>query len=74
MTKKAKNWVKLDSNVCICDDPGDLIRKDATNRWKIGDLVKAAKLMREPPLPVNYVDEFEMKRVLSVMYEAYICK
>ncbi|KAH9641593.1 hypothetical protein HF086_017117 [Spodoptera exigua] len=39
--------------------------------WDIGQVVKAARLLSKPPLPVDFIDEQEMRCVYSLIYEVF---
>uniref|UniRef100_A0A2H1VGU1 SFRICE_000010 n=1 Tax=Spodoptera frugiperda TaxID=7108 RepID=A0A2H1VGU1_SPOFR len=39
--------------------------------WDIGQVLKAARLLCKPPLPVDFIDEQEMRCVYSLIYEVF---
>ncbi|XP_047023657.1 uncharacterized protein LOC124632743 [Helicoverpa zea] len=39
--------------------------------WDIGQVLKAARLLCKPPLPVTFADEQEMRCVYSLIYEVF---
>lgn len=59
---------------CIVDDPMDFVDVNRLSSWNLHDLTAAAKLLRRPPLPCQFDDEHEMRRVYSMIYDVYRCK
>ena len=44
------------------------------NDWCLEDIAKAAKLLKRPPTPVEFNDEYEMRKVYSMIYDVFRCK
>lgn len=42
--------------------------------WLVSDVVKAARLLSQPPLDVCFSNEHEMRRVYSLIYDVFRCK
>lgn len=59
---------------CIVDDPMDFVDVNRLSSWNLHDLTAAGKLLRRPPLPCQFDDEHEMRRVYSMIYDVYRCK
>ncbi|XP_055532411.1 uncharacterized protein LOC129722740 [Wyeomyia smithii] len=56
---------------CYLDNPIDFCNIDEYNDWLPQDIARAGKLLRKPPLPVSFDDEFEMRKVYSMMYDVF---
>ncbi|XP_052861422.1 uncharacterized protein LOC128268389 [Anopheles cruzii] len=56
---------------CFLDNPIDFCDIDAYNQWRLEDIVRAGKLLHKPPLPVRFDDEYEMRKVYSMIYDVY---
>uniref|UniRef100_A0A182PJE2 HECT domain-containing protein n=1 Tax=Anopheles epiroticus TaxID=199890 RepID=A0A182PJE2_9DIPT len=59
--------------LCILDNPIDFCDIAAYNQWRLEDIVRAGKLLHKPPLPVSFDDEYEMRKVYSMIYDVYRC-
>uniref|UniRef100_A0A182JNV3 Ubiquitin-protein ligase E3A n=1 Tax=Anopheles christyi TaxID=43041 RepID=A0A182JNV3_9DIPT len=57
--------------LCILDNPIDFCDIAAYNQWRLEDIVRAGKLLHKPPLPVQFDDEYEMRKVYSMIYDVY---
>uniref|UniRef100_A0A182R0J2 SAM-dependent MTase RsmB/NOP-type domain-containing protein n=1 Tax=Anopheles farauti TaxID=69004 RepID=A0A182R0J2_9DIPT len=57
--------------LCILDNPNDFCDLAAYNQWRLEDIVRAGKLLHKPPLPVEFDDEYEMRKVYSMIYDVY---
>lgn len=42
--------------------------------WNLSEFAKAGKLLKNPPMDVNFCDEYEMRKVYSLMYDVFRCK
>lgn len=42
--------------------------------WNLSEFAKAGKLLKNPPMEVNFYDEYEMRKVYSLMYDVFRCK
>lgn len=42
--------------------------------WPSSDIAKAARLLAAPPMDVAFIDEVEMRRVYSLIYDVFRCK
>uniref|UniRef100_A0A182Y1K9 Uncharacterized protein n=1 Tax=Anopheles stephensi TaxID=30069 RepID=A0A182Y1K9_ANOST len=60
--------------LCILDNPIDFCDIAAYNQWRLEDIVRAGKLLHKPPLPVQFDDEYEMRKVYSMIYDVYRCR
>lgn len=60
--------------LCILDNPIDFCDIAAYNQWRLEDIVRAGKLLHQPPLPVQFDDEYEMRKVYSMIYDVYRCR
>lgn len=59
---------------CYLDNPIDFCDIDAYNQWRLEDIVRAGRLLHKPPLSVSFSDEYEMRKVYSMIYDVYRCK
>lgn len=59
---------------CIPDDPCSFLSTEDLNLWNLEDIAKAGKKLRVPPLPCEFEDEQEMRRVYSLIYDVYRCE
>lgn len=61
--------------VCPRVDEGiEFTRIEEVNLWGLEDYAKAGKLLHRPPMPVVFIDEHEMKKVFSLIYDVFRCK
>ncbi|XP_053686098.1 uncharacterized protein LOC128735638 [Sabethes cyaneus] len=56
---------------CYLDNPIDFCNIDEYNQWLLQDIARAGKLLRKPPSPVSFDDEFEMRKVYSMIYDVF---
>ncbi|XP_055923266.1 uncharacterized protein LOC129953813 isoform X2 [Eupeodes corollae] len=56
---------------CAPDQPIEFIDAEVLGSWPLENIAKAAKLLRKPPLPVEFGDEHEMRRVYSLIYDVF---
>lgn len=42
--------------------------------WNLEDFSKAGKLLKSPPMDVDFYDEYEMRKVYSLIYDVFRCK
>lgn len=49
------------------EPPGGLI-------WNLKDFAKAGKLLKSPSMSVEFYDEYEMRKVYSLIYDVFRCK
>lgn len=42
--------------------------------WTCADLAKTGLLLAQPPVPVDFDDEAEMRRVFALAYDVFRCK
>jgi hypothetical protein len=42
--------------------------------WDLSEFAKAGKLLKTPPLNVEFYDEYEMRKVYSLIYDVFRCK
>lgn len=42
--------------------------------WDLSEFAKAGKLLKFPPMDVEFYDEYEMRKVYSLMYDVFRCK
>ena len=45
-----------------------------TEPWSLECIAKAGKLLRKPPLPVEFANEHEMRKVYSLIYDVFRCE
>ena len=74
------------SSVSPTQNPPDVVKKNlcnfehAINRssteilWTLKDFANAGKLMQQPPRNVNFYDEYEMRKVYSLIYDVFRCE
>lgn len=43
-------------------------------RWTLENICQAAQLLKKPPEDVAFVNEHEMRRVYSLIYDVFRCK
>uniref|UniRef100_A0A336M9L1 CSON014079 protein n=1 Tax=Culicoides sonorensis TaxID=179676 RepID=A0A336M9L1_CULSO len=53
----------------IGDGSLDFCLIDEVNLWGLEDYAKAGKLLHKPPMHVDFVDEHEMRKVYSLIYD-----
>ncbi|XP_065079450.1 uncharacterized protein LOC135702356 [Ochlerotatus camptorhynchus] len=56
---------------CFPDNPIDFCNIDEYNQWRLEDIARAGKLLKKPPLEVSFDDEFEMRKVFSMIYDVF---
>ncbi|XP_055856969.1 uncharacterized protein LOC129919895 isoform X2 [Episyrphus balteatus] len=56
---------------CAPDQPIEFIDANVLGCWPLENIAKAAKLLRKPPLSVEFGDEHEMRRVYSLIYDVF---
>lgn len=61
---------------CIIDDPADYIDMSIPIVWSLNDLVMASKLLdiSGSEKQFNFSDEYETRRVYSMVYDVFRCK
>lgn len=59
---------------CAQDHPIAFIDANVLGNWSLENITKAAKLLGQPPLPVKFGDEHEMRRVYSLIYDVFRCE
>lgn len=42
--------------------------------WDLSEFAKAGKLLKTPPMDVEFYDEYEMRKVYSLIYDVFRCK
>jgi len=42
--------------------------------WDLAEFAKAGKLLNNKPMPVEFHDEYEMRKVYSLIYDVFRCK
>lgn len=42
--------------------------------WDLNDFAKAGKLLKSPSMDVEFYDEYEMRKVYSLIYDVFRCK
>lgn len=47
---------------------------DEVHLWGLEDYAKAGKLLHRPPKIVEFIDEHEMRKVYSLIYDVFRCK
>lgn len=58
----------------IGDGSLDFALIDEVNLWGLEDYAKAGKLLHKPPMHVDFIDEHEMRKVYSLIYDVFRCK
>lgn len=48
--------------------------ESSTVLWDLSEFAKAGKLLKNPPMDVEFYDEYEMRKVYSLMYDVFRCK
>lgn len=61
---------------CIIDDPADYIDMSIPIAWSLNDLVMASRLLvgGGSERQCNFSDEYETRRVYSMVYDVFRCK
>jgi hypothetical protein len=67
-------YISKKRKICMSDDIISYCNADEVSLWDSEDFAKAGKLLKKPPMPVNFVDEYEMRKVYSLIYDVYRCK
>lgn len=59
-----------------CDQECRLSVSHETNivMWDLSEFAKAGKLLKSPPMDVEFYDEYEMRKVYSLIYDVFRCK
>lgn len=59
-----------------CDEEFRLSVSHETNSvlWDLSEFAKAGKLLKNPPMDVEFYDEYEMRKVYSLIYDVFRCK
>jgi hypothetical protein len=42
--------------------------------WDLSEFAKAGKLLKTPPMNVDFYDEYEMRKVYSLIYDVFRCE
>jgi hypothetical protein len=42
--------------------------------WDLSEFAKAGKLLKNPPMEVEFHDEYEMRKVYSLIYDVFRCE
>lgn len=42
--------------------------------WDLREFAKAGKLLKSPPMAAEFYDEYEMRKVYSLIYDVFRCK
>lgn len=67
--------VQHKKRICpIGDGSLDFALIDEVNLWGLEDYAKAGKLLHKPPIHVDFIDEHEMRKVYSLIYDVFRCK
>ncbi|XP_058835489.1 uncharacterized protein LOC131692450 isoform X2 [Topomyia yanbarensis] len=56
---------------CYLDNPIDFCNIDEYNQWRLEDIARAGKLLKNPPQEVSFDDEFVMRKVYSMIYDVF---
>lgn len=59
---------------CVADYVESFLDMNTLHNWSLEDLAKAGKLLRKPPIQCIFLDEHEMRRVYSMIYDVFRCK
>lgn len=59
---------------CISEDLISLLDISQVNLWGLEDYAKAGKLLSVPATKCIFVDEQEMRRVYSLIYDVFRCE
>ncbi len=59
---------------CVTDYVESFLDMDTLHNWSLDDLTKAGKLLRKPPIQCKFLDEHEMRRVYSMIYDVFRCE
>ena len=73
------------SSTSPTQNPPDIVKKPLCNQvhdmkvpseilWNLKDFANAGKLMQKPPSRVIFYDEYEMRKVYSLVYDVFRCK
>ncbi|XP_038114082.1 uncharacterized protein LOC6032410 isoform X2 [Culex quinquefasciatus] len=56
---------------CFPDNPIDFCNIEEYNQWRLEDIARAGMLLGKPPRDVSFDDEFEMRKVYSMIYDVF---
>lgn len=56
---------------CVADHVETFLDMNTLHNWSLEDLTKAGKLLRKPPIKCKFMDEHEMRRVYSMIYDVF---
>lgn len=59
---------------CVADNVETFLDMNTLHNWSLEDLTKAGKLLRKPPIQCKFLDEHEMRRVYSMIYDVFRCE
>jgi hypothetical protein len=59
---------------CVSYDLLSYCNADEINLWDLHDYSCAGKLLMRPQIVVEFVDEYEMRKVYSLIYDVYRCE
>lgn len=59
---------------CIRRHPIRFMDINVIGNWTLKNIAMAGKLLRKPPIPVQFYDEDEMRKVYSLIYDVFRCK
>lgn len=59
---------------CYRDHPIEYIDVNVLGNWSMLHIANSGKLLRKPPIYVDFKDEHEMRKVYSLIYDVFRCK
>lgn len=59
---------------CLIDYPMAYIDTNVIGCWSLETIGMAGKLLRKPPIVVKFDDEYEMRKVYSLIYDVFRCE
>jgi hypothetical protein len=57
-----------------CDLEFSVFHEGDSVMWDLSEFAKAGKLLKTPPMDVEFNDEYEMRKVYSLIYDVFRCK
>jgi hypothetical protein len=59
---------------CVEEFKMSVSHENSNVLWDLSEFAKAGKLLKTPPMNVEFYDEYEMRKVYSLIYDVFRCK
>lgn len=69
-----KKLVKCETEDRLLEKNVSAVKPISSITWTVSDIAKAGCLLTSPPIPTNFDDEQEMRRVYTLIYDVFRCE